>query len=147
MFWQVLRPTKLCEIPLLYKKTGNTNNSFSTFLKLTKLDKQCFYGLFKIVGGFGKFGDLPNFVKTRIYTWKPVVIPITLVLHSLNQKNMTYSVFMAYLSFKEVLVSLESNQPSLTNIVFTVSLSFYDVLANLETHQTLWNPTFIQENS
>jgi len=73
--------TKLCEIPLLYKKTCNTHNSCSTFLKLTKLDKQCFYGLFKIVIGFGKFGDLPNFVKSCFDTTK-LVKPIPLFLHS-----------------------------------------------------------------
>ena len=56
-FWQVWRITKLCEIMLLYMKTRNTYNSYTTFLKQTKLDIQYLYGLFKLLGGFGMFGD------------------------------------------------------------------------------------------
>jgi len=34
-------------------------------LKPTKFDIQCFYGLFMFLGGFDKFEDQPNFVKSR----------------------------------------------------------------------------------
>ena len=57
----------LYEITLLYMKTRNTYNSCSTFLKPTKLDIQSLYGLFKLLRGFGKFGDQPNFVKSCFY--------------------------------------------------------------------------------
>ena len=79
MIWQVWRPTNVCEIPLLYKNTRNTQNTCSTFLKPTTLDKHCFYGLFMLLRCFGKFGDPPNIVKSRFYTRK-LVIHITLVL-------------------------------------------------------------------
>ena len=103
---QVWGHTKLCEIMLLYNETRKTYTSCSTFLKPTKHDIQRLYGLFKLLSGFGKFGDQPtkldkhcfcgllkllqcfgkigdppNFVKSRFYT-KKLVIPITFVLHS-----------------------------------------------------------------
>ena len=53
---------------VLYMKACNTNNSCSTFLKPTKLNIQYFYGLFKILRSFGKYGDLPKFEDTRFYT-------------------------------------------------------------------------------
>jgi len=46
-------------------KTRNTLNSCSTLLKPTILDIQRLYGLFKFLGGFDKFEDQPNFVKSR----------------------------------------------------------------------------------
>ena len=79
-FWQVCRPTKLFEITLLYMKTRNTYNSCSTFLKGTKLDIQCYHGLFKLLEGFGKFGDEANFMKLCFFHWKLVIL-ITLFRH------------------------------------------------------------------
>jgi len=90
-------------------KTRNNYKCCSTFLKPTKLDIQYFYGLFKILRSFEKFGDNPKFEETRISTRK-LVIPITLVLHSKNQPNLTYNVFMAYLSLYEVFSALKANQ-------------------------------------
>jgi len=62
-------------------ETRNTYNSGSTFFKPTKLDIQCFHGLFKLVGGFGKFVDQPNLLKSRFYALR-FVTHITHVLHS-----------------------------------------------------------------
>ena len=45
---------------LLNNKTRKTYTSFSTLLKPTKHDIQHFYGLFKLLRGFGKFGDQPT---------------------------------------------------------------------------------------
>ena len=81
---------------LIYMKTRSTYNSCLTFLKPTKLDIQCIYVLFRLLGDFGKLGYLPNIVKTHFYTKKKLVIHITLVLHSLIRQNMTYNVLMAY---------------------------------------------------
>ena len=51
-------------------KIRNSCNSYSTFLKASKLDIKCYQGLFKFLGGFGKFGDEPNFMKSCFFQMK-----------------------------------------------------------------------------